>query len=255
MSQDEGMTLVEHLAELRKRIIWVLVVLVIGMAIGLFTAKPIITYLKTIPPADTINWNVFSPWDPLKMYMNFALVTGLLITLPFTLLQIWAFLKPGLREVERKASLIFVPFAFLMFLLGLAFGYFIVFRMAFLFTSSITHSLELSETYGFAQYFSFMFNILIPIALVFELPIVVMFLTKIRLLNPKLLKKIRRFAYLILVVISTMITPPDALSAIVVAVPMIILYEFSVYLSSMIYRKQQLQDQVFEAENAQKPVE
>ncbi len=123
------------------------------------------------------------------MYMNFALATGLLITLPFTLLQIWGFLKPGLREVERKASLIFVPFAFLMFLIGLAFGYFVVFRMAFLFTTSIAQSLQLSETYGIAQYFSFMFNILIPIALVFELPIVVMFLTKIRLLNPKLLKK------------------------------------------------------------------
>ncbi|MGG2198111.1 twin-arginine translocase subunit TatC [Paenibacillus validus] len=255
MSQEEGMSLVEHLTELRKRIIWVVVVLIVGMAIGLFTAKPLITYLKTIPPANTINWNVFSPWDSIKMYMNFALATGLLITLPFTLLQIWGFLKPGLREVERKASLIFVPFAFLMFLIGLAFGYFVVFRMAFLFTTSIAESLQLSETYGIAQYFSFMFNILIPIALVFELPIVVMFLTKIRLLNPKLLKKVRRFAYLILVVVATMITPPDALSAIVVALPMIILYEFSVYLSSLIYRKQQLQDQAWEAESALKPVE
>ncbi len=190
------------------------------------------------------------------MYMNFALATGLLITLPFTLLQIWGFLKPGLREVERKASLIFVPFAFLMFLIGLAFGYFVVFRMAFLFTTSIAQSLQLSETYGIAQYFSFMFNILIPIALVFELPIVVMFFDQDSSAEPEAAeKKVRRFAYLILVVVATMITPPDALSAIVVALPMIILYEFSVYLSSLIYRKQQLQDQAWEAESALKPVE
>ncbi|MEK8131092.1 twin-arginine translocase subunit TatC [Paenibacillus filicis] len=249
------MTLVEHLTELRKRIIWIVVVLIVGMAIGLFTTNPLITLLKTVPPANGINWNAFSPWDPLKMYMNFALVTGLLITLPFTLYQLWSFLKPGLREVEQKASLMYVPFAFFMFLLGLAFGYFIVFQMAFLFTTSIAKSLQLSETYGIAQYFGFMFNIILPIALVFELPIVVMFLTKIRLLNPKLLRKIRRFAYLILVVISTMITPPDAISAIVVAVPMIILYEFSVYLSANIYRKQQLQDQAWEQEAQTKPVE
>jgi len=182
------------------------------------------------------------------MYMSFALVVGLIVTLPFSLYQLWAFLKPGLRPEEQKASLIFIPFAFLLFLLGLAFGYFVVFQMAFLFTSGIAGKLELKETYGIAQYFSFMFNILIPIALVFELPIVVMFLTKLRILNPKRLHKIRRYAYMILVVIAAVITPPDAISAIIVAIPMIVLYEFSVMLSGVIYRKQLLQDQTWEKE-------
>lgn len=248
MEQDEGMSLVEHLGELRKRIIWVLIVLIIGMVIGVFVAQPAIAYLKTIPPANGIGWYTFSPWEPLRMYMSFALVVGLIVTLPFSLYQLWAFLKPGLRPEEQKASLIFIPFAFLLFLLGLAFGYFVVFQMAFLFTSGIAGKLELKETYGIAQYFSFMFNILIPIALVFELPIVVMFLTKLRILNPKRLHKIRRYAYMILVVIAAVITPPDAISAIIVAIPMIVLYEFSVMLSGVIYRKQLLQDQTWEKE-------
>ncbi|KEQ27956.1 twin-arginine translocase subunit TatC [Paenibacillus tyrfis] len=255
MEHDEGMTLVEHLTELRKRIIWVLLVLIVGMVIGLLVAKPLINYLKSVSPIANLDWYVFSPWDAIKMYMSFSLVTGLLVTLPFALYQIWAFLKPGLREVEQKASLIFIPFAFLMFLLGLAFGYFIVFKMALLFTTAISQSMELKENFGISQYFSFMFNILIPIALVFELPIVVMFLTKIRLLNPLLLRKLRRYAYLALVVIATMITPPDAVSAIIVAVPMIILYEFSVYLSALVYRKQLQQDQAWEAESSAKSVE
>ncbi|AEI39216.1 twin-arginine translocase subunit TatC [Paenibacillus mucilaginosus] len=248
--EEEGMTLVEHLTELRKRIVWVLLVLVLGMVVGLVYAKPLILYLQSIAPIANVNWHTFSPWEPIKLYMNFSLVTGLLIALPFALYQTWAFLKPGLREVEQKASLLYVPFAFFMFLLGLAFGYFVVFKMAFLFTSSISANLQLTETYGAAQYFSFMFNILLPIALVFELPIVVMFLTKIRVLNPLLLKKVRRYAYLALVVIATMITPPDAVSAIVVALPMILLYEFSVFLSATIYRKQLLDDQAWEAEAA-----
>jgi sec-independent protein translocase protein TatC len=248
MDNEEGMSLVEHLGELRKRIIWVLLVLVAGMVIGIIVAQPLITYLKSIPPAAGIGWNAFSPWDPIRLYMNFALVTGLIVTLPFALYQIWSFLKPGLRVEEQKASLIFIPFAFILFLVGLAFAYFIVFKMAFLFTSEISARLEIKETYGITQYFTFMFNILIPIGLIFELPIVIMFLTKLRILNPKRLYKLRRYAYMILVIVAAMITPPDIISAVVVSLPMILLYEVSVLLSGAIYRKQLIKDQEWEEE-------
>lgn len=248
MNNDEGMSLVDHLSELRKRIIWVIVVLIIGMAIGIFVAQPLITYLKAVSPAKDIPWHVFSPWDAIRMYMSFALITGLIVTIPVALYHIWAFLKPGLREDEQKASLKFVPFAFLLFLLGLAFAYFVVFKMAFMFTSGISAKLGLEETYGAAQYFSFMFNILIPISLLFELPIVIMFLTQLRILNPKRLATIRRYAYLILVVVASMITPPDIISPILVSVPLIILYEASVFLSGAIYRKQLQKDLEWEQE-------
>ncbi|MDQ0873136.1 sec-independent protein translocase protein TatC [Paenibacillus sp. V4I3] len=248
MTTNEEMSLVEHLGELRKRIMWVLVVLVIGMVGGLICAKPIIRYLKNIPPADTISWNVFSPWDALRLYMNFGLAVGILITLPVILYHIWAFVKPGLREAEQKASIIYIPYAFLLFLGGLSFGYWVVFPMAFYFTSSISRSLEITEMYGAAQYFTFMFNIILPLAIVFEMPIVVMFLTKIRLLNPKRLHKFRRYAYMLLVILSTVITPPDAISAILVALPLIVLYEFSVFMSGFIYRKQLAKDAEWERE-------
>ncbi|WP_397340941.1 twin-arginine translocase subunit TatC [Paenibacillus qinlingensis] len=242
------MSLVEHLGELRKRIMWILVVLVIGMVGGLVAAKPVIRYLKSIPPANDISWNVFSPWDALRLYMNFGLAVGLLITLPVILYHIWAFVKPGLRETEQKASLLYVPYAFLLFLLGISFGYWVVFPMAFYFTSSISKSLEITEMYGAAQYFTFMFNIILPLACVFEMPIVVMFLTKIKLLNPKRLHKFRRYAYMLMVILATVITPPDAISAILVAVPLIILYEFSVFMSGFIYRKQLANDAAWERE-------
>ncbi|BFT75388.1 MULTISPECIES: twin-arginine translocase subunit TatC [Paenibacillus] len=248
MSTNEEMSLVEHLGELRKRIMWILVVLVIGMVAGLISAKPVIRYLKNIPPADTISWNVFSPWDALRLYMNFGLAVGILITLPVTLYHIWAFVKPGLRETEQKASIIYIPYAFVLFLAGLSFGYWVVFPMAFYFTSSISKSLDITEMYGAAEYFAFMFNIILPLALVFEMPIVVMFLTKIRLLNPKRLHKFRRYAYMLLVILATVITPPDAISAILVALPLIVLYEFSVFMSRFIYRKQLLQDAEWERE-------
>jgi sec-independent protein translocase protein TatC len=246
------MSLVDHLTELRRRIIWILVVLILGMAAGLATAKPVILFLKSMKPASTFEWIAISPWDALRLYMNFGLVIGLMVTLPVMLYHIWAFVKPGLRPVEQTASLMYVPMATLLFLVGLAFGYFVVFPMAFYFTTSISKSLDIHTMYGAAQYFSFMFNIIIPLSVLFELPIVVMFLTKIRLLNPKRLHKFRRYAYMILVIISAVITPPDAISAILVFLPMIVLYEVSVLLSKVIYRKQLLQQAEWEKEFGQK---
>lgn len=245
---DKEQPLVEHLAELRKRIFWVLGVLIIGLVIGLVFAKNVILFLKSVPPADNIAWHVFSPWDALRLYMNFGFVVALLITLPVTLYHIWAFVSPGLRETEQKASILYIPGAVVLFLAGLAFGYFVVFPMAFYFTTAISRSMGITELYGAAQYFSFMFNIILPLSVLFELPIVVMFLTKLRILNPKRLAKMRRYAYMVLVILSTVITPPDAISAILVALPMIVLYEFSVLLSGFIYRKQLVQDAAWEAE-------
>ncbi|NBI28492.1 twin-arginine translocase subunit TatC [Chengkuizengella marina] len=250
MSSKQDMELVQHLGELRKRIIWVVIVLIVCMVAGFVVAQPIINYLREAAP--DISLNAFSPWDAVRIYVNVAFIFALVVSLPFTLFQIWAFVKPGLKPKEQKASLAYVPFAFLMVLVGLCFGYFVVFPLAFMFTSTITESLELIETYGLSQYFSFMFNILIPLAVIFQLPVVVMFLTKIKILNPKLLKKVRKFAYFILVVLGTLVTPPDAITALIVAVPMILLYEFSVLLSKRVYKKQLELDRAWEEEYGEK---
>jgi sec-independent protein translocase protein TatC len=237
--QENTASLVEHLTELRKRLIWVIVILVVAMIGGFFAAKPIIVYLMHSEPASSIvTLNTFSPWDAIRLYMQFSFAIGLVVTLPFALTQIWLFVKPGLMEHEQKATLRYIPGAVFLFLLGLAFAYFIIFPMAFYFTSNVTQSLSLTETYGAAQYFTFMFNILLPMAILFELPVVVMFLTKLRILNPTRLKKLRRYAYLVLIIIATLVTPPDFISDILVAVPMIVLYEISIMLSAKVYKGQ-----------------
>lgn len=245
---DTTMNLYDHIAELRRRLIAVLAVLVVTMIGGFFAADPILEYLKHAPPASDVTWNAFSPWDGIRLYMNFAFIIALVITLPFALFQLWAFVKPGLREIERKATLRYIPATLLLFLVGLAFAYFVVFRMAFYFTTRVNSGLALTETYGITQYFTFMFNILLPVAILFELPIVVMFLTKIRILNPIRLRKMRRYAYLLLVIIGTTLTPPDFISDILVSVPLIGLYEISLMLSGIIYRKQVEQDRLWEEE-------
>lgn len=247
MERDQ-MALVEHLTELRKRIIAVLAVLVITVIGGLLIASHVLDYLKSVPPANRITWNAFSLWDGFRIYMQFSFVIGLVITLPFTMYQLWAFVKPGLKEQERKAALRYVPLALILFLVGLTFGYEVIFKMAVSFTSNVNKEMGLTETYGISQYFSFMFNIIVPFSLLFELPILVMFLTHLRILNPARLRKMRRMAYFILIILSTMIGPPDALSDLAVAIPLILLYELSVFLSARIYKKQLLKDEQWEQE-------
>lgn len=236
--QDEDwMPILEHIGELRKRIIYCLIVFVLGLAGGLFGAQPVFDYLVAAAPVENLELNVFSPWDAIGLYMKFAILISFLAAIPFTLFQLWAFVKPALGEKEQKATLRYVPGTLIMFLIGLAFAYYVVFPMAFMFTETVTLSMGLEQTYGVTNYFAFLFNILLPVSLLFELPLIILFLTRIGVLNPRLLQKMRKLAWFILIVIGTMITPPDFISDILVSVPLVLLYEISVFLSRIAYRK------------------
>lgn len=237
--REQGlMPLLEHLGELRRRLIYVLVVLAIGLVLGIAVAEPAYHYLMAQEPVNTMTLHTFSLWDGIGMYMKIAFVIALVLTLPFTAYQLWAFVKPALRPNEQRSALKYVPFALIMFLVGLAFSYFVVFPLAFNFTRTVAGHLNLEETYGVVQYFTFMFNILIPISLMFELPLLIMFLTALRILNPKRLRKMRRVAYFTMAVIGVTVTPPDVISDILVIIPLVCLYEISVYLSGVVYRRQ-----------------
>ncbi|MFC5405969.1 twin-arginine translocase subunit TatC [Cohnella soli] len=235
--QQHQMSLIDHLGEIRKRMIWILAAMAVAMIVGFIVAKPILRYFKGVEPASGIEWNAFTPWDGLRVYMQVAFLLSFAVTAPFTLYHLWAFAKPGLNVEERKAALRYIPYSVALFAAGLSFAYFVVFPLTFKFTSGFNESLELKDVYGITQYFSFMLNILLPISLLFEMPLIVMFLTRIRLLNPSRLKKIRRYAYMAQLFISTLITPPDILSVLIVAVPLIVLYEVGVILSEYVYRK------------------
>ncbi|HZG13482.1 MAG TPA: twin-arginine translocase subunit TatC [Candidatus Bathyarchaeia archaeon] len=238
MSESQEMTLVEHLAELRKRIIWVLIVFILSMVAGLVYAGQAIEYLKQSPLAGGIPLKSFHPSDVLGIYMQFSFVIGLIVTLPVALYHTWRFVSPGLHEQERRGTLLFIPAAFFLFLLGLSFGYFVVFPLVMQFVTNIAGTIQVDPNYGISQYFSFLFNMVIPFGFLFELPILVMFLTRLRILNPMRLAKMRRFAYFGLTIVGITLTPPEIVSDILVTVPLLLLYEISIWLSRTVYRKQ-----------------
>jgi sec-independent protein translocase protein TatC len=246
--EDGGMSIWDHIGELRKRIMYSLIVFAVGLVGGLFGAQPLFDYLVAAAPTDDLTLNVFSPWDAIGLYMKFAVLISFLIAIPFGFFQMWSFVRPAIAAKEQKATLRYIPGALIMFLIGLAFAYFVVFPMAYYFTERVGESMGLKQTYGVTQYFSFLFNLLIPISLLFELPLLILFLTRLGIVNPAMLQKMRRVAWFIMIAIGVMITPPDFISDLLVAIPLIILYEFSVLLSFMAYRKRLAAQSAREAE-------
>ncbi|MBP1930052.1 twin-arginine translocase subunit TatC [Ammoniphilus resinae] len=245
---DNEMSWVEHLSEVRKRLIWIILGFVVSMALGLFLAQPVIEHLKNDPAAINISWHVFGISDALRIYMQVSFTVALLFTLPLILYHAWAFVSPGLLATERRAIALYIPFAFLLFLLGIGFGYYGLFPMIITFMTGFTTAVGAEETFGMTQYFQFMFNLILPIALIFELPIVILFLTTLRLITPIFLVKFRKYAIFISVVIAAMISPPDFVSHTLTAIPIILLYELSIWLSKVVYHRQQMRDRLAAAE-------
>lgn len=236
MEQRE-MSVYEHISELRKRIIIILVFFTIALIGGFFLAQPLITFLQSSPTAEHLPMNAFKLTDPIRIFMTFAFASALVLVFPVILYQLWAFVSPGLEKHERKVTLSYIPIAFFLFLFGIAFAYFVLFPFIIGFMGDLANRLNITEQYGINEYFTFLFQVTLPFGLLFQLPVIVMFLTRLGLVTPAFLGQIRKYAYFVLLVIAGFITPPDLLSHLMVTLPLLLLYEFSIFISRMTYRK------------------
>jgi sec-independent protein translocase protein TatC len=164
---------------------------------------------------------------------------ALLFTVPVIVYQLWAFVRPGLTDAEAKSTFPYIPAAFVLFLSGASFGYLVVFPMMLHFMKKMNLTVGAVETYGIDRYFSFLYEIVFPMAVAFEMPVVLLFLTKIGLLTPDRLKKTRKFAYVGLAIVGSCISPPDMISHLSVTVPLFLLFEISVLVSGKQWRSMQ----------------
>ncbi|KRF35820.1 twin-arginine translocase subunit TatC [Paenibacillus sp. Soil787] len=228
-----------HLTEVRKRLLVVFAWFVVTLSIGLYVSPRILRYMKSQPLVGEINWNVFSFTDGLMIYMKCAFLVALLFTVPVLLYQVWAFVRPGLTDAEAKSTLPYIPASFALFIIGVSFSYWVVFPMMIRFMIRMNQSVGAVETYGIDRYFSFLFEVVFPMAIAFELPVVVLFLTRIGLLTPQRLKMTRKYAYVGLAIIGSCISPPDMISHLSVTLPLILLFEISVMVAGWQWRTMQ----------------
>ncbi len=231
------LTIIEHIDELRKRLMIIAVFFVVAVIASFFLAQPLIHFLQYSNEAKTLQLHSFKVTDPVNIYFQVIFVLAIVMTSPIILYQLWAFITPGLYPTERKATLRYIPYIVFLFLLGVMFSYKILFPYMIHFMAEMSTDMDIQQTIGINEYFQFLLQLTLPFGIVFELPMVVLFLTRLGMITPQMLIKFRKYAYFILMVIGDIITPTDVMSLFIVSIPLCILYEISIIISRFGYRK------------------
>ncbi|SDP93237.1 sec-independent protein translocase protein TatC [Litchfieldia salsa] len=246
---EKEMSIYDHIGELRKRLIFVVVFFFFAMVGSFFLAEPTIIFLQQADEAKELTMNAFRLTDPIKIYMQFAFIIAFIITSPLILFQLWAFISPGLYERERKVTLSYIPISVGLFLTGLSFSYFILFPFVVNFMGRLAERLDIQQVIGINEYFQFLLQLTLPFGFLFQLPVVIMFLTRLGIVTPMFLVEVRKYAYFVLLVIGGLITPPELLSHLMVTIPLLGLYEISIIVSRGAYRKAKQAELLHENEN------
>lgn len=229
--------LIGHFEELRKRLIFVLGTFILFFIVSFIYVQDIYNWLvKDLE----MKLAILGPSDILWVYLILSSVVAISGTIPMAAYQTWLFVRPALKETERKVTLAYIPALFLLFIIGISFGYFVIFPTVYQFLLSMSEDLFMTF-FTTEKYFRFLIHMTLPFGFLFELPVIIMFLTSVGVLNPYRLQKARKYSYFVLILIAVFITPPDLLSDILVIIPLIFLYECSVLLSKVVYRRKQQQ--------------
>ncbi|MCM8804561.1 MAG: twin-arginine translocase subunit TatC [Candidatus Omnitrophica bacterium] len=234
---DKEMTFLEHMEELRYRIIICLIAIAIGVIIGFPFSRYALRILK-LPGYPVINKLVFfSPQEGFLIYLRISFFIGLIFSLPVIIYQLFAFIEPALEERTKKYVLSFIFLGTISFLSGVVFVYFILLPTALKFLLSFGSS-ELEPVISANKYISFVIMLLIAGGIVFQMPVLSFLLTKLGLINWKFLKEKSNYAVVIIFVVAALITPTvDIFNLLILALPMIFLYGISILVSFIAHPK------------------
>ncbi len=226
------MSFVEHLDELRGRLLRGIIA--IGLAAcGVYAfIDPILAWM--VKPVGRLVFT--APAEAFMTRITLSLFIGAFVAAPVLLYQTWAFVAAGLKETEARYARIFGPCSILLFLLGAVFAYGVTIPIAVRFLLSFS-SEAIVPMITIKSYVSFVGTMILAFGVVFELPLILMFLTKIGIATPEFLRQKRRHAIVIILVVSAIITPPDVVTQLIMAVPLIILYEVGLWASRITYRR------------------
>lgn len=182
-----------------------------------------------------------------SMHIMVSLIAGLIIAFPFVFNEFWKFVVPALHTKERRYARGAVLASSFLFLTGVLFGYFLISPLTVHFLGSYSVSPEVTNQINLISYVSTMTSVVLASGVIFELPIVVFFLTRIGLVTPQFMKKYRRHSLVAILILAAIITPPDVFSQVLVSIPLIVLYEVSIFISKGVIRRQKAKDAENEA--------
>ena len=261
-SPEKEMSFWEHLEELRWHLVRIGIVLLL-LAIAAFIFRKFIFDVVILAPKDPefISYRALcalGKWvstdalcigaEPLEIiniqmsgqfmvHLYVSMMAALVVAFPYVLWEIWSFVRPALLPKEKKYSQGVVIYSTILFIIGMLFSYYLIVPLTINFFSSYQVSESVNNTITLNSYISTVVSLTLATGLVFELPIIVFFLTKVGLLTPAFMKKSRKYVLVILLTIAAIITPPDVFSQILVTIPLMLLYEFSIMISARVVRK------------------
>ncbi len=237
MSNTSNMTFIDHLEELRWRIIKSLIGILLGSAIIFFFIDEIFqillhpTTLLDSPPT----LQVLKVHGMFMIKWGIAFIGGLILGIPVITFQLWKFIAPGLLKNERKYVFPIVLFSFISFIAGVLFAYFIIIPFSLNFFSSMGY-VDVENNFSINYYFSYILWLIFSSGLLFQLPVLVVIFTLIGILTPPFMRHYRRHSFITILILSALITPPDPISLLMMSLPLILLYELSIILCSIFKR-------------------
>jgi len=237
-SEEVEMTFLEHLEELRWRIIYSLIGIVVGTIVAWIFIDFFVDKVLLLPAKEAnIKLQNLKPFGQIFLYFEVAIIIGLILSFPNVVYQIWKFISPALKEKEKKYITSIVIFTTFCFVCGVIFAYFVMLPLALKFAAQFG-SPSIENNFAINEYFSIVLSVILGAGLVFELPMLSFFLTKIGILNPNFMKKYRRHAIVAIMIIAAVLTPgTDPVSQIILAIPLVFLYEISILVSKIFQKK------------------
>ncbi|MGE5841307.1 MAG: twin-arginine translocase subunit TatC [Deltaproteobacteria bacterium] len=239
MESDDKSPLLRRLGEIRKRLARAAIAVVIGFAVSYGFSEKLFELLayplkSNMPAGDRLIYTSLP--EMFLVYIKTALVAGLLLAAPYVFYQVYLLVAPGFYQREKKNVILFVLCSTVLFVGGSLFGYFVVFPYGFKFFLAFSNE-SLRALPSVKQYFSLSVKMLFAFGFVFELPVAAFFLSRMGLLTADFLKQKRRYAILLIFIIAAFLTPPDVISQFLMAVPLMVLYEFSILIAKMAGKK------------------
>ncbi len=235
-SQGE-MTFLEHLEELRWRIIYSLIGLVVGTIICWIFIDFLVNEILLLPAKHAgVELQNLKPFGQLILFFEVAVIGGVILSLPNIFYQFWKFIAPALKKNERKYISSIVAFSTLCFLIGIVFAYFVMLPYSLKFAVNFGTP-EIKNVFAINEYMSIIIGIMLGMGIVFELPMISFFLSRLGILKPAYLSKYRRHAVVLIFITAAFLTPPDPVSQIILAIPLYLLYEISIFISKMSVKK------------------
>ncbi|UQD56178.1 twin-arginine translocase subunit TatC [Flavobacterium sp. K5-23] len=173
-----------------------------------------------------------------NVFIWVCILAGFILSFPYILWEIWKFISPALYDTEKKNAKVFIFFSSLLFFMGVLFGYFVVIPMSVNFVATFTVSDLVINQFTLDSYIGMVKTSVLASGLFFELPIIIYFLTKLGLVTPEFLRTYRKYAIVLVLIIAAIVTPPDVVSQTIVAIPMLLIYEASIYISVFVSKKE-----------------